>query len=377
MTVLLNNLRRIFLKPINILLMIVVPIVLNLFFISINNTPQLYEIGVINLDNDSWLSTSILDKLDGKANIHEYENDMDVINSALLNSNINMAVRIPENYEQDMIDGKAPQLEIFSIEENTDSVPITMLLAGFSTHCGDFGKICKGDEATFKRVVEDYLKGEFVAKYEDLDLSKGESISRAVNSLGYLAMGMMFLMSFATTLLLEDKVTRVYSRLLTTPTTRASYLLQHLLSYMIVAAVQVVLIITLIPIILDGDVSFGESFGVTIQVMLVTLLFATACIAIGLTISRFSKNSVVAGAFIGLVNLPVLMLGGCMWPRDLMPEAVRKVGEFVPTTWFLDAAEKVLYGEGIGAAWLQLLLLGGLAAILIAVSFLVQTDDKC
>ncbi len=376
MTVLLNNLKRIFLKPINIVLMIVVPIVLNLMFISIFNAEQMYEVGIIDLD-DSELTASIIEEMKIAANTHEYENDDAVINSALINSTINMAIRFPENYAEDMINGKCPKVEIYAVEENTDSVPLTMLVAAIGTNCGEIGKLCDGDEDKFYDCVEDYLEGTFQTEYKNFDLSKGEQIERAVNSLGYLAMGMMFLMSFATTLLLEDKMSRVYSRILTTPTTRASYLLQHLLSYVIVAAVQVVLIISLLPVIMDGQLSFGDSFGVTLQVMLVTLIFATACIAIGLTVSRFSKNNVVAGAFIGLVNLPVLMLGGCMWPRDLMPEGLQRVGDFVPTTWFLKAAEEVLYENGLGAAWKELALLGGLAAILITVSFLVETDDKC
>lgn len=374
MTVLLNNLKRIFLKPINIVLMIVVPIVLNLFFISINNTVQLYDIGVIYNDQ-SELTDKIVEEIKVGANVVEYEDDIDLINSALLNSDIIMAVRFPENYTKDIIDGKCPKVEIFKIEENTDSVPITMLLASFSTNCGEIGKLCKGDEDKFYDVLEDYVDGIFSTEYENFELSKGENIYRAVSSLGYLAMGMMFLMSFATTLLLEDKVTRVYARLLTTPTTRASYMLQHLLSYVLVAFVQVVLIISILPSIVD--IQFGETFGVTLQVMLVTLLFSTTCIAIGLTISRFSKNSVVAGAFVGLVNLPVLMLGGCMWPRDLMPEWLQKVGDYVPTTWFLKAAEEVLYENGLGAAWKELALLAGLAVILLTISFVVKTDDKC
>lgn len=376
MTVLLNNLKRIFFKPINIVLMIVVPIALNLMFISIFGAEQKFEIGIIDLD-DSKLTASIVEELKSAANTHEYENDVDAINSALLNSNISMAIRFPENYAQDMIDGKRPKVEIFAIEENTDSVPVTMLIASIGSNCGEIGNLCKGDEEMFYNTVEDYLEGAYQAEYKTFDLSKGEEIERAVSSLGYLAMGMMFLMSFATTLLLEDKLTRVYSRILTTPTTRASYLLQHLLSYVIVAVVQVVLIISLLPVIMDGEISFGDSFGVTVQVMIVTLIFATACIAIGLAVSRFSKNNVVAGAFVSLVNLPVLMLGGCMWPRELMPEWLQKVGDFVPTTWFLKAAEDVLYGNGLFSAWKELGLLLGLAAILITVSFVVETDDKC
>ena len=109
MTVLLNNLKRIFLKPINIVLMVVVPIVLNLLFISIFNAEQMYEVGIIDLD-DSKLTTAIIEELKVAANTHEYENDDSLINSALLNSTINMAIRFPENYAQDMIDGKRPNV---------------------------------------------------------------------------------------------------------------------------------------------------------------------------------------------------------------------------------------------------------------------------
>lgn len=377
MTILLNNLRRIFGKPLNIILMIVVPIVLNLFFIAINSEEAVYNVGVVDCD-DSELTKILLDELDDRANLVYFEDEEDVddeIKSALLNSEIDMALRFGEKYEEEMIAGKAPKIEIGIITETNQSEPIKLLVSGFAGAAQQIGKECGGDREVFFDHVEEYAKNNFKAEYEAFEFTKDEKINRAVSSLGYLAMGMMFLMSFATTLLLEDKVTRVYARLITTPVTRASYLIQHLLSYLLVAAIQIVAILNLIPLI--ADISFGEKFSIQLQVMLVTMIFATACVAIGLTISRFSKNNVVAGAFVGLINLPVLMLGGCMWPMELMPEALQKVGDFMPTTWFLKAAEEVLYGRGLGEAAPYLLYLGALAVVLLTVSFVVKTDDKC
>ena len=66
-----------------------------------------------------------------------------------------------------------------------------------------------------------------------------------------------------------------------------------------------------------------------------------------------------------------------MWPRELMSETLQRIGDFLPTTWFLVAAEEVLYGNGLGAAGKYLLYLGALAAVLLIVSFTVKTDDKC
>ncbi len=374
MTILFNNLRRIFGKPLNIILMIVVPIVLNLFFISVNNMENVYIIGVVDLD-ESKLSKIIIDELKNNADIVYYDDDDAKINSALLNGEIHLAIRFGETYAEDMIAGKAPQVETYTIMESEDYEPIRLMISSFNAAFQEYGRLWTNDPAEFYDAVRSYVNGQLSAKYEKFEFTEQENVTRAVSSLGYLAMGMMFLMSFATTLLLEDKLTRVYSRLITTPVSRASYLVQHLISYVIVAAIQVVVIINLLPSIVD--ISFGSTLMMQIEVMIVTLVFATACIAIGLTISRFSKNNVVAGAFVGLVNLPVLMLGGCMWPREIMPVAVQRIGDFMPTTWFLNAAEAVLYGEGLGGAKMELIYLGALAVVLLTIAFTVKTDDKC
>lgn len=374
MTIFWNNLRRIFGKPVNLVLMVVVPVVLNIFFISVNSMGVSYTIGVIDCDQ-SELTETLIAELEDRAEIVYLKDNEALIRSGLLNSEIDLALKFPENYAQSLMNGEAAKAQTFAIQETNVSEPITMLISSFTAAAQEFGKQSNGNAEKFYAAINDYVNGSFAAVYESFEFTPEENVSRAVTSLGYLAMGMMFLMSFATTLLLEDKLTRVYSRLMTTPLTRASYLLQHLLSYLIVAIIQIVVIINLIPAIVD--ISFGSTVSMQLQVMLVTLLFAVVCIAIGLTISRFSKNSVVSGALVGLVNFPLLMLGGCMWPRELMSETLQRIGDFLPTTWFLVAAEEVLYGNGLGAAGKYLLYLGALAAVLLIVSFTVKTDDKC
>ena len=84
MTILINNLRRIFGKPINIILMIVVPLVLNIFFISVSSGSQKYTIGVIDYD-DSKLTQLILAELEDEAEIVDIEDDEDAIKAALIN----------------------------------------------------------------------------------------------------------------------------------------------------------------------------------------------------------------------------------------------------------------------------------------------------
>ena len=373
MTVLMNNLRRIFGRPINIILMIVVPVVLNIFFISISGSAQKYTIGVIDCDK-SQLTESLLNKLSEEAEIKEIEDNEEIIRSALLNSEIDLALKFDENYAQKIMNGEDAKIQTFAITETNRSEPIRILISSFASSAREIGRQADGDSEKFYKAIDNYVDGTFSAEYDNFEFSSKEKVSRAVTSLGYLAMGMMFLMTFATTLLLEDKETRVYSRIITTPVTRASYLFQHLLSYLIVAVIQIALIFLIIPNIVE--ISFGSTTTIEFETMLVTLLFSGVCIAIGLTVSRFSKSSSIAAALVSLINFPVLMLGGCLWPREIMPEGVQRIGDFMPTTWFLNAASSVLNGEGLGAAGKEMLLLGGLILILLILSFVVKTDEK-
>lgn len=371
MTILFNNLRRIFGKPINIIIMIVVPIVLNIFFISVSNSGSKYLIGVVDSDQ-SQLTKSFVDVLKEDAEVTEYKNDEKTIKNAIINSEVDLIVQFDENYASDIISGKAVNAKIYSIKESNNSEPMKLLVSSFTSTVQELGRASDGNEAKFYAALEKYFEGSYKAEYKNFEFSLKENVNRAVSSLGYLAMGMMFLMSFSTSLILQDKETYIFDRLLTSPVSRASYFIQHFLSYFIVALIQTIAIINIVPKIVD--IRFGDTEKIKISVIVITMLFAVCCISIGIVISRFSKNTKSAGAYISLINLPVLMLGGCLWPRDIMPKAVQKIGDFVPTTWFMDAAETVMYGDSIIDAIVPILCLLCLSIVLIVISFAVKTD---
>lgn len=368
-----NNLRRIFGKPINIILMIVVPLVLNIFFISISSVTPKYTIGVIDYD-DSKLSKMILAELEDEVNIVDIEDDEDAIRSALIDSEISLALKIEDNYAEKIINGEDVKFQTFAINETNKSEPIRILIESLTNSAREIGRQANGDSEKFYTAMEKYVEGSLTTEYETFELTTQETVYRAVTSLGYLAMGMMFLMTFATTLLVEDRKLGVFSRIVTTPVTRGSYLVQHLFSYIIVAVIQVVLIFNIVTKVVD--ISYGSTDQIKLRTMLVTLIFSGVCISIGITVSRFAKSTTMVSALLSLINLPVLMLGGCLWPREIMPEAIQRIGDFMPTTWFLSAASGVLYGEGLDDVLKELLLMVGMIVVLLTVSFVIKTDDN-
>jgi ABC-2 type transport system permease protein len=57
-----------------------------------------------------------------------------------------------------------------------------------------------------------------------------------------------------------------------------------------------------------------------------------------------------------------------------MPTYVQRIGDFVPTTWFLKAGETVLDGKGLMGASHELLYLFTFAAIILVLSFSIKTE---
>src|SRR5690606_12589463 len=59
------------------------------------------------------------------------------------------------------------------------------------------------------------------------------------------------------------------------------------------------------------------------------------------------------------------MLGGCMWPLAIVPDAMRAAGHVAPHAWAMDAWIALVFdGEGVDGIVLELAVLAGFALVL-------------
>lgn len=369
MTILMNNLKRIFGKKVNIICMIVVPIALSIFMISATTGEVKYTIGIYDEDKTQFTEEFI--ELLKKTCVVEKLSDKDDINKLVINGDVDCTLVFEDGFTNKMISGEDVYVKNYAMDNTNETEPIQMYIDSYISAAKEIGKAAKGDEEAFYNGMEDYLKNEYAVEYKNFESSSLEDVDRSVTALGYMAFGMVLFVSFSTMIILEDKTSGVYDRISTTPLKRSSYFIQNILSYFIVALIQIMLILNILPEIMD--ISFGASKMAT-EIQLACCAFAIACISIGITVSRFSKNAVVSGAITTFIDMPILMLGGCLWPREIMPEALQKIGDFLPTTWFLKASETILYGDGLAAAGSEMLYMLLFAAVLLFVSFGIKTE---
>ncbi|HBG38891.1 MAG TPA: ABC transporter permease, partial [Clostridiaceae bacterium] len=78
-----------------------------------------------------------------------------------------------------------------------------------------------------------------------------------------------------------------------------------------------------------------------------------------------------------LVITPMCMLGGCFWPREIMPKFLIEISNFVPTTWVLKGAKKAFFSTGIWDIKYELLILLLFSAVFFLLGIIRKADiDK-
>jgi len=118
-------------------------------------------------------------------------------------------------------------------------------------------------------------------------------------------------------------------------------------------------------IVVVGAVVFGVDWGDPVGAALVIVLFAAVATAVGLLVGSTARDPDQATAVATPIAIGLAMLGGCMWPLEIVPPIMRTIGHLSPHAWAMDAwIELVFDGDGVGAIAGDLAVLAGFAAVL-------------
>ena len=96
---------------------------------------------------------------------------------------------------------------------------------------------------------------------------------------------------------------------------------------------------------------------------------AVAVASFGILLASICRTRAQLGALSTLVILVMSSIGGSMFPRFLMPEAMQKAGLLTINAWAIDGFTKIFWrDEPISHLWPQVLVLVGIAIVLFAIA---------
>jgi ABC-2 type transport system permease protein len=137
--------------------------------------------------------------------------------------------------------------------------------------------------------------------------------------------------------LVGERENGTYEQMLALPTSAVAIVLGKLLPYVALCYVQV--FVALVP---AGVVLGYWPQGSWVTLLIVTLPFVLASLAIGTFVSSLASTSAQAVFLSVFFILPSFVLSGVMTPYQLMPDGVRQLGGLLPLRWYQIASRRII-----------------------------------
>ncbi len=344
-------------------IMIALPCIqLVLFGFAINTNPKHLPTAIVSADSSSFTRTFI----SAVQNSEYFQIKYPAVSEAqaeklLAKASVQFIIQIPYDFTRELIRGNHPDLLI--IADATDPVATgnaTAALINLSTQVfnRDLSRGLKhllGGPPPFNLVIHERYNPEGLSQYNIVPGLMGV----------VLTMTMVMITALAIT---RERERGTMENLLATPVRPVEVMIGKIIPY-----VQQLLII------LAGIFIFGVPHDGSILLLLIaTLPFIFANLAVGLTFSTIAKNQLQAVQMTFFFFLPSILLSGFMFPFHGMPVWAQIIGNCLPLTHFLNIVRGILLkGNGFADFYQQIipLLIFILVVMTIAVYRYKETLD--
>ena len=276
------------------------------------------------------------------------------------------AFQVTTGSEQDQLgalaDGDRDVVLIFDEPAATDAPPPITLYYDNTT--GPNAQVAIG-------AVRQVLAGAF-GEGSDLQISERSVSTTSISFIDFLVPGIiaMSLMNSGviglSTAFVIYRERGILRRIKVTPFPLSSFILARVVSQMLVAVAQSIILAGLAMLV------FGlEIHGNLLLILFVILLGAMAFLAIGFAISGIARNAETAASYANLVTFPMLFLSGVFFPIDSAPDWLKPITRVLPLRYLVDALrEPMTRGRGLDTIWLDVVVL--LGTFVVAMAFAIR-----
>ena len=349
MTIFITALKRILMKPVNWAFVLLFPTLFAVLIMTgqngeaeISNDPTGgMRFGVADQDNTT-LSQTLVEQLKRRYNIQEIgEED---ISSVLTDSDVPWVLLIREGYGQDILAGRAPELEGCSLTISDVSALGNVSAQNITRALLLLGSDNPAEIAAWQD-----------ASRVDVTVLPADSWGITAFWFGFYGFLSMLTAYFIIRTLTDDKRAGMPDRLGILPQTTRKILVQGALAAFVVTEATAVLLM----LVLGGLTGTIPNAG---YLFLLLSLFNLFTVGMVLAIVSIMRSMGAASVVMTMISTIFAMLGGIFWPLELVPEFMQKLAWFSPSYWLSRGLENIreITFEGFG---LPILFLAGFTIV--------------
>ena len=363
-----NELRRTARDRVALFFIVVLPVVIIVLIGTTFGSMEGFDVGVLDLDGTD-ASDELVADLEGAdgVSIESYDS-LDTLRREIRTGTVAAGLVIPEGYGDGIERGDGVTVEMIAdpTSGSAAAVQATVRAAvGDATLQIAAARVAEdggADPATATREAAALADEVPRAGVRTVPVDEGDAVS--LGSFDYTAPSNLVLFTFVNTiivgsLLALERKQGITRRMLATPHGTGTILAGIGAAKLLFALLQSALIIVV------GAVAFGVGWGDPVAAVLVVVLFSLVATAVGLLVGATVGDPDQAQAVGVPIAIGLGMLGGCMWPLEIVPPAMRTIGHIAPHAWAMDTWIALVFdGEGVGAVAGNLAVLAGFAVVL-------------
>jgi ABC-2 type transport system permease protein len=313
------------------------------------------RIGVAGLDGGSRLTADALGYLARLDRVKVSGHDAAAVRRKVASGELDAGVLFPERFGEALRHGNPPPVEVVSIKGTSVTDYLELMLGGYIRNIAAIGRAAQNDDALFERLYASHASFRYVLSAGTIDDASGRNrMSR--QTIGYLAIILLFCAAQLSNLVLHERENRTLARVLSSPVSPASYLMANVLTNLFVLQLLIAVALAVMTL------GFGIDPGFPVWMMLIVLApYVLTAIAVSHAVAAHAGSAMKASALQNLIIIPTSLLAGCMFPTEVMPENVRRIGMLFPQHWLLDAVGRLQTGVALGDVAQHLAILAAFA----------------
>lgn len=361
-----NTMKLLLKKKIFIIMGIVAPAVIIVFFSFAFGSDMNYKVGIINKDNN-YISNEVVEAINKVENIDVVDISKENYEMLIISHQIQMVVIIEENFSDNILNLEESEVTIKSISNSDVKETLVSIIKSKVNNLSLIAKISGKNIDKFKKNNEDYKEN--LLNYT---LSEVENVRPAIeNSIGIVIMMILISGASIANFLIEDEENNTKKRVLVSGIKPYKYYMSLLIVFYLVSAITSIIYYELCKML---NLDFGMSN--TNNFLIVMLVLNLVSIALNLCIVSFTKNRYIASTVNILIVIPTCMLSGVFWDFEIMPDYLQKIGSLMPQRWVYKCIENLQIYDSFNYIYQYVFYMIGLALILFSLSLFMFKVKK-
>lgn len=325
------------------------------------------DILIINNDEEEGITKNLIDYIEKNSNIIYIKQDEDAINDALFYRDVNYIIYIPDNFREDFLNNKNPQIEIKSTDDYQASFA-QMMLERYIKVANIYNEVSASEEELITNINDTLniqTEVEITSKLDTDNLSKATFYYNFANY--SLLAGCIYVICL---ILSSFKNEQIRKRTIISSMDYKEYNRKLLLSNSLFAIILWIFYV-LLSFILLGNIMFSMHGLIYI---INSFIFTLCTLTIAFLIGNLFNNKNAINGIINVIALGSSFLCGAFVPMELLPDSVLKIAHVLPSYWYIKTNELLKNIQEFNFETMKPILINITILILFILIFIIITN---